>query len=52
MWHSCSNYTLEHHFERSDPKVRAIFDRFIEVREAYAMGMRHHLNREWGVTPS
>lgn len=34
MWHSCSDYPLEYHFEACLPKVRAIFDRFLEVIEA------------------
>ncbi len=34
MWHSCSNYALEHHFEGKDPVVREIFDRFLSVAES------------------
>jgi hypothetical protein len=34
MWHSCSNYTLEHHFAGCQPNVREIFDRYVEVIEA------------------
>lgn len=33
MWHSCSNYTLEHHFTGRLPVVRSTFDRFLEVIE-------------------
>lgn len=33
MWHSCSNYPLEYHFEGREPRVRLIFDRFLEVIE-------------------
>lgn len=35
MWHSCSNYSLEHHFEKSDPEVRATFDAFLAAIEAH-----------------
>ena len=31
MWHSCSNYPLEHHFATRQPAVRATFDRLLEV---------------------
>jgi hypothetical protein len=31
MWHSCSNYSLAHHFEGKDEKVRQIFDKIIEM---------------------
>ena len=34
MWHSCSNYPLEHHFEGSSPIVRQTFDRFVNVIES------------------
>ncbi|MDH3222756.1 MAG: DUF5655 domain-containing protein [Gemmatimonadota bacterium] len=34
MWHSCSNFTLESHFERCTPQVRATFDAFLAVVEA------------------
>lgn len=33
MWHSCSSYTLDHHFSDSAPHVRATFDRFVELIE-------------------
>ncbi len=35
MWHSCSNYPLEHHFEGCLPIVRSTFDRFLEVIESF-----------------
>lgn len=35
MWHSCSNYPLEHHFAKATPAVRATFDRFLAVIEAH-----------------
>lgn len=31
MWHSCSNFGLDHHFGRSSPQVRATFDRYLEA---------------------
>ncbi|MDH3206023.1 MAG: DUF5655 domain-containing protein [Gemmatimonadota bacterium] len=34
MWHSCSNYTLDDHFENVQPEVRATFDRFLEAVNA------------------
>lgn len=34
MWHSCSNYTLDYHFEGKDPIVRETFDRLVSVIEA------------------
>ncbi len=34
MWHSCSNFTLEHHFEGCAPQVRATFDAFLGAVEA------------------
>lgn len=33
LWHSCSNYPLEYHFEGVHPSVRETFDRFLEVIE-------------------
>lgn len=33
-WHSCSNYSLEHHFTGSLPVVRATFDAFLEAVES------------------
>lgn len=32
-WHSCSNYSLEHHFSRAAPEVRKTFDRFLACVE-------------------
>ncbi len=34
MWHSCSNYSLEYHFEKSEPHVRKIFDCYLEAIES------------------
>lgn len=34
MWHSCSQYDLEHHFSGTEPSVRQSFDRFLEAIEA------------------
>lgn len=34
MWHSCSNYPLSYHFEKSLPSVRATFDRYLIVIES------------------
>ncbi|MFQ5747486.1 MAG: DUF5655 domain-containing protein [Gemmatimonadota bacterium] len=34
LWHSCSRYPLEFHFEGKDPVVRATFDRFLEAIQA------------------
>ena len=34
MWHSCSNYPLEHHFDGVATEVRATFDRFLEAIES------------------
>jgi len=33
MWHSCSNYTLDHHFDSASPNVRATFARFVALIE-------------------
>lgn len=33
MWHSCSNYSLEHHFSGTQPVVRATFDAFLDAIE-------------------
>ena len=35
MWHSCSTYPLEYHFEGRLPLVRSTFDRFLEVIEMH-----------------
>ena len=29
MWHSCSNYSLEGHFEGKEPSVRQVFDKLL-----------------------
>jgi hypothetical protein len=29
LWHSCTHYTLDHHFQRCDPIVRKTFARFL-----------------------
>lgn len=34
MWHSCSNYSLDHHFRGASEQVRETFDAFLEVIEA------------------
>ena len=34
MWHSCSNYSLEHHFAGALPTVRETFDEFLRAVEA------------------
>ena len=31
MWHSCSNYSLEHHFDNASDAVRGTFERLLEV---------------------
>jgi hypothetical protein len=31
LWHSCGNYTLEHHFAGKPPFVRELFDRLVAV---------------------
>jgi len=31
LWHSCGRYSLDDHFERCDPVVRAVFDRFVSI---------------------
>jgi len=31
MWHSCSSYSLEHHFDGTAPHVRATFNAFLDV---------------------
>jgi Domain of unknown function (DUF5655) len=33
MWHSCSNYSLEGHFEGKEPAVREIFNKLLELIE-------------------
>ena len=33
MWHSCSNYSLEGHFERKEPSVRQVFDKLLGLAE-------------------
>lgn len=35
IWHSCSNYDLEHHFGNCESHVRKTFDKFLEVVESY-----------------
>lgn len=34
VWHSCSRYTLDPHFEGRAPIVRELFDRFLEMIQA------------------
>jgi hypothetical protein len=34
MWHSCSSYDIEQHFEHCEPHVRETFDVFLAVVEA------------------
>ena len=34
MWHSCSNYSLDHHFSGVDTRVRETFDAFVRAIEA------------------
>lgn len=29
LWHSCSNFPLEHHFTNKEPQVRALFDAWL-----------------------
>jgi hypothetical protein len=29
MWHSCSNHTLDSHFEGCDPSIRPIFEDYL-----------------------
>jgi hypothetical protein len=31
MWHSCTNYTLDIHFEGKDPALRRLFDRYLAM---------------------
>jgi hypothetical protein len=31
LWHSCDNYTLEHHFADKPAFVRELFDRYVEA---------------------
>jgi hypothetical protein len=31
IWHSCTNYSLEYHFEGTDHVVREIFDKIVEL---------------------
>jgi len=33
MWHSCSNYTLDHHFNAAAPTVRETFDGVVALIE-------------------
>lgn len=31
IWHSCSNYRLDHHFKGRDPVVRKVFDKYVSL---------------------
>jgi hypothetical protein len=31
MWHSCSNYNLNDHFEGKDPQVRQVFEKLLSL---------------------
>jgi hypothetical protein len=31
IWHSCSTHSVDEHFVRAEPKVRAAFDRLVEL---------------------
>jgi hypothetical protein len=33
MWHSCSHHSVDEHFARAEPQVRAAFDRLVELYE-------------------
>jgi hypothetical protein len=33
LWHSCSRHTVDEHFARSEPQVRAAFARLVELYE-------------------
>lgn len=35
MWHSCTSFSLDHHFEGRAPLVRSTFDRLLEVIETF-----------------
>jgi hypothetical protein len=35
LWHSCSSYTLDHHFADKDPGIRALFDEFVAFVEQF-----------------
>lgn len=34
LWHSCSDYPLDHHFRGREPHVRAAFERFLQAVRA------------------
>ncbi|MGZ8563237.1 MAG: DUF5655 domain-containing protein [Candidatus Limnocylindria bacterium] len=33
IWHSCSQHSVDEHFARAEPRVRAAFDRLVELYE-------------------
>lgn len=35
MWHSCSSYTLDHHFDGKDPRLRELFDAWLAFVEQF-----------------
>jgi hypothetical protein len=35
LWHSCSNYTLDHHFADKGPGIRALFNEFVAFVEPF-----------------
>jgi len=34
LWHSCSTYTLDHHFGNKDPRIRRLYDRLLRLIRA------------------
>jgi hypothetical protein len=34
LWHSCTHYTLDHHFADKEPRIRRLFNRFLRVIRA------------------